>query len=206
MSRSPRTRNRALPERRLPIARRRGGPATADRATMTDRRPSRRRWSLRRIRLAAWGSVATAFISLVGVLGLTPKPASAEASALRTERANARPGATHHSSTPIVRHTVEVKPHRSVPVKVVHPSPSPSTAGTTTTTEPNGGSSSGGGGSTTPSGGGSTEGGGSDPAPDPAPASDPSPAPTPAPTPAPAPAPTTPPPPPPPPPPHTGGS
>lgn len=91
---------------------------------MTERAPARRRWSLRRIRLAAWGSVATAFVGLVGVLGVLPKPASAEGANASAERTQARPAATRSTAAkPFVRRTIEVKPHRSVPVKVVEPPP-----------------------------------------------------------------------------------
>jgi hypothetical protein len=216
--RSPRSRRtdpcgRAAP--RWPIAERR--------TTMTERQPARRRWSLHRIRLAAWGSVATAFVGLVGVLGVAPKPAAAKAASAETPQPRSRHAVTHPAkSKPVVHRTVKVKPHHTAPVTVVEPAPAEDGGGSSTilsggssssTTMPNGGGdSTDGGGSTTggdSSGGGSTgggstgggdsTGGGGGSTPDPKPASNPTPDP-----PAP-PAPTSPPPPPPPPPPPTTG-
>ena len=57
-----------LRPRRLPLRHRQVAGATTDRA-MTERPPARRRWSIRAVRLAAWGSVGAAFLSVLSALG-----------------------------------------------------------------------------------------------------------------------------------------
>jgi hypothetical protein len=90
---------------------------------MTERTHARSRWSLGRIRLAAWGSVATAFVGLVGILGIAPKPATAEANAAAAG-AQRRPATTQRTAgEPTVRRIVKVTPHHTAPVKVVDPAP-----------------------------------------------------------------------------------